>query len=71
VKMENFPLGTAVALKFFPVVIILPIDPCAINVKSSICSETTKYFLYKCHELFVNSHVMITVKSCFKCRSVQ
>ena len=40
---------------------------CAVNVKSSMCSETTKYFWYKCHELFVNSPVMITVKSCLKC----
>ena len=26
---------------------------CAINVKSSMCSETTKNFPYKCHGLFV------------------
>ena len=26
-------------------------------------SETTKHFRYKCHELFVNLPVMITVKS--------
>ena len=40
---------------------------CAINVKSS--SEATKHFRYKCHELFVNSPVMITVKSVLKCLS--
>ncbi len=43
---------------------------CAINVTSSICSETTKYFLFKCRGLFVNSSVMITVKSCLKCCSI-
>ena len=26
---------------------------CAINVKSSICSETTKHFWYKCRGLFI------------------
>ena len=44
---------------------------CAINVKSSMCSEPTKHFWYKCHVLFVNSSVMNTVKSCFKRRSIQ
>ena len=34
---------------------------CAINVKSSMSSETTKHFRYKCHGLFVNSPMMITV----------
>ena len=34
-------------------------------------SETTKHFRNKCHELFVNFPVMITVKSLLKCRSVQ
>ncbi|KAK2186708.1 hypothetical protein NP493_193g02037 [Ridgeia piscesae] len=33
-----------------------------------MCTETTKVFWYKCHGLFVNSPVMITVKSCLKCR---
>jgi len=44
---------------------------CAINVKSSMCSETTKHFRYKCHEPFVKFPVMITVKSFLKCRSMQ
>ena len=39
-------------------------------VQSSICSETTKYFWHKCHGLFVNPPVMITVKSYLKCRSI-
>ena len=43
---------------------------CAINVKSSMCSETTKHFLYKCHGLFVNSPVMTTVYSCLKFRLI-
>ena len=36
----------------FPVAINVPIDvfcACAINVKSSTCSETTKHCLYKSH----------------------
>ena len=41
------------------------------NIKSSMCSETTKHFWYKCHGLFGNSPVMIIVKSCLKCRSIQ
>ena len=44
---------------------------CAINIKSSMCSEPTKHFWCKCHGLFVNSPVMVTVKSCLKCRSIQ
>ena len=43
---------------------------CAINVKSSMCSETTKHFWYKCHWLFVNSPMMTTVNSCLKYRSI-
>ena len=42
-------------------------NACAITVKSSMSSETTKHFRYKCHELFVNFPVMITVKSFLKC----
>ena len=34
-------------------------------------NETTKQVRYKCHELFVNLPVMITVKSFLKCRSMQ
>ena len=57
----------------FPVVKNVPIDvsACAININSSISSETTKQFRYKCHELFVKSPVMITVKGFLKCRSMQ
>ena len=44
---------------------------CTINVTSSMCSEMTKHVLYKCHGLSVNSPVVITVKSCLKCRSIQ
>ena len=40
-------------------------------IKSSISSETTKHFRYKCHELFVKSPVMITVKSFVNCRSME
>ena len=40
-----------------------------VNVKSSMPSETTKHFQYKCHGLFIA--VMITVKSFLKCRSMQ
>ena len=43
---------------------------CAINVKSSMCSETTKHVWYRCHGLFVNSPVMTTVNSCLKFRSI-
>ena len=39
---------------------------CAINVKSSVSSETAKYFWYKCHGLFINSPVMTTMKSYLK-----
>ena len=42
-----------------------------INIKSSMSSETTKGFRYKYHGLFVNSPVMITVKSFLTCRSMQ
>ena len=31
---------------------------CAINVKSSICSETTKYIWYKYYCLFVGMHII-------------
>ena len=58
----------------FPVVknvLIDVFDACAINVKSSMSSKTTKHFRYKSHELFGNSPVMITVKSFLKCRSMQ
>ena len=34
-------------------------------------SDTIKDFRYKCHGLFVNSPVMISVKSFLKCRSIQ
>ena len=44
---------------------------CAINVTSSLCSETAKRFWYKCHGLFVNSPEMITMKGCLKYRSIQ
>ena len=40
------------------------------KLKSSVCSEITKHFLYKCHRLFDNSPVMTTVKSCLKFRSI-
>ena len=36
----------------------------AINVKLSICSETQNVLWYKCHGLFINSPVVITLKSC-------
>ena len=36
-----------------------------------MCNETTKHFWYKCLGLFVNSPVMITVKSCLTCRPKQ
>ena len=55
---------------FFLVVIHVLIDVSAINVKSSMCSESTKHFWQKCHGLFVNSPVVITAKSCLKCRSI-
>ena len=59
----------------FPVVKHVPVDvsacACAIHVKPSMFSETTKQFRYKCHELFGNFPVMITVKSFLKCRSMQ
>ena len=42
-----------------------------IKVKSSMSSQTTKHFRYKCHGLFVNSPVMITVKSFLKCCLMQ
>ena len=42
----------------------------AIKIKSSMCSEPSKHFLYKCHGLFVNSPVKITAKSCLKCLSI-
>ena len=56
----------AVALTFYD----LCFCACAINVKSSMCSETSKHFRYNCHGLFVNSHVMFTAKSCLKCCSI-
>ena len=58
----------------FPIVKNVPIDVSAHarqNVKSSMCSEMTKDFRYKCHGLFVNSPMMITLKSFLKCRSMQ
>ena len=36
-----------------------------------MCSKTTKLFLYKCHGLFFNPPVMITVKSCLKKWSIK
>ena len=42
----------------------------ATNLKSSVCSEITKHFWYKCHGLFDNSPVMTTVKSCLKFHSL-
>ena len=38
-----------------------PFCVCATTLKSSVCSEITKHFLYKCHGLFDNSPVMTTV----------
>ena len=62
---------TAVVLSLtayiFPVVINFTIDvycAWATLVPSSTCSKTTKHFRYKCHGLFGNSPVVITVKSC-------
>ena len=43
---------------------------CVTNLKSSMCSEITKPFWYKCHGLFDNSPIMTTVKSCLKFRSI-
>ena len=48
----------AVALTFFRS-LKRPFCACAINVKSSMSSETTKHYRYKCHELFINFPVMI------------
>jgi len=47
-----------------------PFCVCATNLKSSMCSEITKQFSYKCHGLFDNSPVITTVKGCLKCRSM-
>ena len=33
------------------------------NVKLSMCSENTKYFLYKCHERFVNPPVSFALEN--------
>ena len=57
---ENKIFQAGVAFTFFR----------SLNVKSSMSSET-KPCWYKCHELFVNSPVMITVKSFLKCYSMQ
>ena len=42
-------------------------NKCKINVQRNSKAR----FRYKCHELFGNSPVMITVKSFLKCRSMQ